>query len=58
MCVSRRGVGKELKIPEKIAVIKSIFKEDDDYVITNGIDPETNRKCITIWWDGKIEKVR
>ena len=56
--MSRRNVGKEMKVPAKIAVIKNLFKEDNDYVITDGIDPETDRQCITIWWDGRIEKVR
>jgi len=38
------------KLPAKIQAIKNLFKGDNDYNITTGIDPETNIQSITIWW--------
>ena len=47
----KRKRGTELKkLPAKIQAIKNLFKGDNDYNITTGIDPETNIRSITIWW--------
>ncbi len=47
----KRKRGIELKkLPAKIQAIKNLFKGDNDYNITTGIDPETNIRSITIWW--------
>jgi len=59
--MSRRGLGKEMKVPTKIRSIKGLFKGDDDYMITDGYSLSITGdavKSITIWWEERIEKVR
>ena len=48
--MSRRGLGKEMRVPVKIQAIKNLFKGDAMYNITTAIDPQTNIHTMTIWW--------
>jgi len=59
MCLSRRGVGKEMKLPQKIKTVKLVFENDDDYTITDGYSLSITGdaiKSITIWWEERNEK--
>ena len=48
--MSRRGLGKKMKIPAKIQAIKNLFKGDVEYNITTAVDPQTDIQSLTIWW--------
>ena len=38
------------KLPIKIQSIKNLFKDDNEYSISDGVDPESNIRFITICW--------
>jgi len=59
MCLSRRNVGKKMKLPQKIKAVKLVFENDNNYVITDGRDLSITGdtiKSMTIWWEEKNEK--